>query len=369
MAKKEQVTIDLNALVNDQYKHRIDGTDGLKDVVIDFRERGGDNDDLVAAINALLKKNDWAYWRLFSDASTARIVSVITDFSAIEGPIVSSLCSLMRPEVVARAISLGAPLDYPSRYEPTLVSAAKVDANDFRRVSDEEILRRYAASVEISRMLIEAGLDLDVSNESGVTPLMAAARCGNCELVDLLLKAGADFRRQDASGLSALHHATLGGLHERSTDFLDDRVLKSIKLLIEAGANPRMKTFIGQTPLHTLALSSNKTMSLYRAERIVEALVAAGSDIESKNREGLTPLLLAVRTGSSHEAVVPALMLAGADIEAKTMQGSTITRLGNAEVKRKIKSILLANKMADAMSEGESDAPPPSSSPSLHGVL
>jgi ankyrin repeat protein len=368
MAKKQMVPFDFMTLVNQQSYFTKKETDFLKEALIDFKERGGDNEDLTIQLNAFAKKDDWKAWRLFSIQSTARIASVISDFSGLEMPVVAALTSLKQPDVIRRAISLGANPDYPSRYDPSLVRASTMEQFELREFSQEATERRFADAVEVVRILLETGLDVNVTNDDGVTPLMNAARCGNHELVRLLLESGADIHRQSSRGLTALHVA-LGTMGPEGNGFLEDRHLKTTQVLLEAGANPMFRSFAGNTPLHTLALASDKRMTLDRARGLVKMLLEAGADIEAKNREGLTPLLLSVKTGTSHAAVLPALLDAGADSAAVTLQGSSITRLGSPEVKRQVKSILMSLKMREAMAGDAEVASTPSVSVGSHGML
>ena len=62
-------------------------------------------------------------------------------------------------------------------------------------------------NVDIVRQLIAARAPIDVDNKRGATPLMAAAGSGSSETVELLLAAGADPKRQDYTGRSAVDYA------------------------------------------------------------------------------------------------------------------------------------------------------------------
>jgi ankyrin repeat protein len=71
-----------------------------------------------------------------------------------------------------------------------------------------------ARSVPIARTLIAAGAPLDArqgSDETGFTPLMEAALNGQDELVELLLRHGANPDLRDAKEMSAADHARAGG--------------------------------------------------------------------------------------------------------------------------------------------------------------
>ena len=52
---------------------------------------------------------------------------------------------------------------------------------------------------------------IEVEGPQGETALIAAARRGHAAVVSLLLKAGADWKRQDHTGRTALRHAQEAG--------------------------------------------------------------------------------------------------------------------------------------------------------------
>jgi len=66
-------------------------------------------------------------------------------------------------------------------------------------------------------MLIKAGADLNSPSENGTTPLIAAARGGHREVIELLLKNKADPARTLQSGETALDVA----LKNQNTDIAD----------------------------------------------------------------------------------------------------------------------------------------------------
>ncbi len=64
------------------------------------------------------------------------------------------------------------------------------------------------------------------------------------------------------------------------------------------------------TPLHWAAMNDN--------EMVVRTLIAAGADIEARDRDGNTPLHMSCATG-----IITALLAAGADANACTDHGCT----------------------------------------------
>lgn len=140
--------------------------------------------------------------------------------------------------------------------------------------------------------------------------------------LDALLKAGVDpNHKSDASGLSFLHRAAMGG----RGDF--------IAKLLEAGADPNQPSRNGDMPLHGAAENG-------RAD-VLSTLIAAGADPNGRGNNGNSPLHYAARAGCSE--VVEALMAAGSDPNGQGNDGNSpvhyAARAGYFEV---VKALLAA---------------------------
>ncbi|MGD8641301.1 MAG: ankyrin repeat domain-containing protein [Gammaproteobacteria bacterium] len=81
------------------------------------------------------------------------------------------------------------------------------------------------APADITRMLIRAGADFDKRNAGGVTPLMMAAGNGRQDIVELLLRAGARLDLKDYDGDSVADWARRSG-NVKLADKLDRRLAK-----------------------------------------------------------------------------------------------------------------------------------------------
>ena len=161
-----------------------------------------------------------------------------------------------------------------------------------------------------ARILLEHGADPNVQNENRETPLHVAAREGSLSVAKVLLDHGADHSIRNRSGESedatALHLAV-----ERGDSFLVD-------ILLAHGAEANALDAKAQTPLHVVAHWGDKqTMQMMlnpnqkdddsteqewsaRQEvpvvqatlSIVSLLLKHGGDIESKDQDGQTPLVI-----------------------------------------------------------------------------
>jgi ankyrin repeat protein len=81
-----------------------------------------------------------------------------------------------------------------------------------------------------------------------------------------------------------------------------------VDALIAAGANVNAAAADGSTPLYFASLKGDKSM--------VDALIAAGANVNARINDGSTPLYIASRNG--HTSVVDALIRAGANVNVAT---------------------------------------------------
>ncbi|WP_207422707.1 ankyrin repeat domain-containing protein [Desertivirga brevis] len=68
-----------------------------------------------------------------------------------------------------------------------------------------------ANNADITKILLEAGAEVNVAQSSGVTPLHSAAHYGNIEILILLLEAGADVTAKTGGGKTASEVAAANG--------------------------------------------------------------------------------------------------------------------------------------------------------------
>jgi len=100
-------------------------------------------------------------------------------------------------------------------------------------------LASFFGNADIVTFLLENNADPNIAstNSFHVAPIHSACAISNFEIVEILIKNGADINAQQMSGVTPLHSAA----HNGQT--------KIVKLLIENGARINTKTTDGKTPL------------------------------------------------------------------------------------------------------------------------
>jgi ankyrin repeat protein len=172
----------------------------------------------------------------------------------------------------------------------------------------------YAARdgrLDIVRILVDAGAEVDQTDANGITPLLIAITNNHPDVARYLIERGADIKATDWYGRTPLWAAVeTRNMDVDNASFVNsvDRApfLDLIKLLLEKGADPnvRMKEippirrvflratgslswvdFTGQTPFLTAALAGDVT--------VMRLLLEKGADPKIPTFEGTTALMAA----------------------------------------------------------------------------
>uniref|UniRef100_A0A4W6FE87 Ankyrin repeat domain 6b n=1 Tax=Lates calcarifer TaxID=8187 RepID=A0A4W6FE87_LATCA len=173
--------------------------------------------------------------------------------------------------------------------------------------------------IEVVRILLKAGCDLDIQDDGEQTALHRAAVVGNSDVISALIQEGCALDRQDKDGNTALHEVSWHGFSQ------------SVKLLVKAGANVHAKNKAGNTALH-LACQNGHTQSS-------KVLLLGGSRPDSKNHVGDTCLHVAARY--NHVAVIRILLGAFCSVSEKNLAGDTPLHVAAALNHKKTVRLLL----------------------------
>lgn len=159
-------------------------------------------------------------------------------------------------------------------------------------------------------LFVEAGVDVNLRNQFGWTPLMVVTFMGSEASATLLIEHGANVSVCDNRGYTPLHWAAQRGY------------AKVAGLLLQKGAYPNVKSKKGLTPLI-------QASAMGRAE-IVRILLARGASANAPDNEGWTPLHKAV--ANNHIEVVTMLM--GANADPRSIHSSGVSPISIARQSR-----------------------------------
>ncbi len=154
-------------------------------------------------------------------------------------------------------------------------------------------------------LFLSCGIDADVRDTRGWTPLTISSFDGYERLVALLLRHGARARQADNHGYTPLHWAAFRG---------HDQV---VGMLIDQGADVNAASHSGWTPLMQAATRGHLI--------VVAKLLAKGAAVNQTTRDGWTPLHKAAANG--HSSVVRLLLSKGGDPKIRHPSGATARSL------------------------------------------
>ncbi|MBP6869334.1 ankyrin repeat domain-containing protein [Candidatus Babeliales bacterium] len=159
--------------------------------------------------------------------------------------------------------------NFINNYRPYNWYKKEIDSQKI--LCDKNIIKNF----EIVQLLIELGADPTILNNihDKCTPLHMAASCSSCDVIKLLLDAGAVINAQNYRKETPLFFA----IRYNSNDV--------IQYLIDAGADINARDISGGTPLHYIVQNGSTDSA--------QLLINAGADLAIEANSGRTPLSLA----------------------------------------------------------------------------
>lgn len=180
-----------------------------------------------------------------------------------------------------------------------------------------------AIKVGMQEMLLDVlkkGVDINLRNEQGFTPLMLAIEYDNTEIINLLIENGADIecRTQQYTPLMFA---------------VQEGKFSIVQLLIRKGANINSATDEGLTVL-MIAIRDNHI-------NIVELLLKNGVDVDLKTKEGSTALMIAKQLNNEEIVVLikKHLQIYDYGIPYKLRMSSAMLYMNDGMISEKILSI------------------------------
>ncbi len=227
-----------------------------------------------------------------------------------------------------------------SRKNPCLYSNFRINLLNFKYIDIE----KYVVGSSIIHDLVLYGdkealilflnnkknIDINIKNISGITPLHYAIKDENIEIIDLLIKHGANV---DEYGWFYLHNISYNGY------------LEIASILINSGAKINVKDPGGKTPLHLAIFGGHL--------RMVSLLLKHEAKVNEADKDGKTPLHLAISGG--HLRMVSLLLKHEAKVNEADKDGKTPLHLASSGGHLKMVSPLLKHeaKVNEADKDGK----------------
>ncbi|KAF1332035.1 Serine/threonine protein kinase, partial [Globisporangium splendens] len=189
--------------------------------------------------------------------------------------------------------------------------------------------------VDVLRLLLERGADVDTVCDRGETPLFIATRQRDVRCVRVLIEFGAtvnilSYDGQTPVSIAIYSHEieiltvlVASGMYNNMTDRRGETPLfiacacgnkAAVKLLLAGGALPDIANSEGETPLFIATRCRDVEM--------VQLLVAAHATVTLLNHDGESPFSIAIQSGDMH--IVKALIANGSqDVAMTNLRGET----------------------------------------------
>lgn len=169
------------------------------------------------------------------------------------------------------------------------------------KCSSETPILSISAENYIINLLINKGINVNLKNKRGITPLYMAIEKRNLVIMNLLINRGAYLCTTDDNGDSLLHMAVNCG-----EEFM-------LNVLLNEGINVNLANNHGETPVFVAAKKNNF--------HIMKLLLTRGADIKSTNVNGDSLLHLAAKSGNRD--IVDLLLNEGIDVNSENKLGET----------------------------------------------
>ena len=259
-----------------------------------------------------------------------------------------------------------------------------VSLND--RLQDELYNSINWLDLDVIKVLIDNGADVNTKGFMGVTPLHIAASREDMEFIKVLVGKGADVNAETESYGNALlvkeglwrgcfeslqflvfNGANVNAKNECGETLLHKTAISNedagvARFLVSQGADVNAKDDNGRTPLHVVRchavaefLVSKVTnvnvrdkkgntplhhAALRNNERIARLLVSEGADVNARNKGGNTPLHIVADDRCAEIEFVEYLISQGADVHVRNKKGrSPLDLAKNKEVMKRLKRL------------------------------
>ena len=189
--------------------------------------------------------------------------------------------------------------------------------------------------------LIAKGADVNARN-NGWTPIMLAINRKVYNAVPVLVANGANVNAENHSGNTALHIVAMKPYLASSIVALNLGIFSAVDVLVANGADFDAENKDGKKPLDLVKtremqikmtegaaqvqlneelIAAIEAVTVMGKLKTVEELIAKGADVNARNKDGWTPIMLAIDREVYN--AVPVLVANGANVNAENHSGNT----------------------------------------------
>lgn len=172
----------------------------------------------------------------------------------------------------------------------------------------------------IAKYLLENEAQTNVQDSTGTTPLHEAVRYGNLEIAKMILDAGGNVNAKNNLGKTPILLAVP-----------EIKCSETYRTLLQYRADATVKDMYGDTALHTATMTNVPPT-------VLQELINGGADINARNKEGVTPLLVALENHNQEHVQFYASH--GADINSQDNRGNSPLKVALASKDNIIETII-----------------------------
>jgi len=261
----------------------------------------------IAARPASIRDPDRSIWESIRDDRREEVLRYVREHrDEMDAPVVPGTQDMQLDDPQLTALDLAAWMNREDIAKILLANGASLERGGRLRSP-----LQYAAasgSVGVASLLLEQGADPDALDRNGNhAPLGLAAENDHPEMIELLLSHKANIEIKNQSKITPLGEALIaahGGI---------------VRQLLEHGAHCNDRNAAGDTTLHMAAIPSWKDEE--EALDIVGRILACGVDINAWNHRGETALWPAIQSNRTRVAML--LVDRGADVRSADLSGDT----------------------------------------------
>lgn len=210
-----------------------------------------------------------------------------------------------------------------------------------------------ARPLEMLTLLATHGARMDVRESGGATLLHRAAALGLAETCAFLCARGVDPTEKDHQEVAPLHGLGASLHPQKPEEGAGGRIAATLQALLAGGAELETRDVIGQTPL--CAATDRR-----RSPLVAAALLDAGASMHARDNAGLTPFhIAAINPSSAHVAL---FLVRGADTTIQDSNGNTPEQVaawrGEGDVAQMIRAHVQAQALDAAIAPGQAGSRP-----------